>query len=141
MELSGKYNIELANLQKAVSSFESALNASFENLDSIGDDLIKNGRIQKFEYCAELAWKVAKMFLELKTALLANSPKTVYKGLFQSELIDEDLYSFLFSTIEHRNMLSHIYKEEMYDVVYKELPVHLQAFKNLIKVLKLEEAG
>ena len=48
MELSEKYKIELINLQKAVYSFESGLNASFENLDSIGNDLIKNGRIQKF---------------------------------------------------------------------------------------------
>ncbi len=42
MELSEKYKIELANLQKAVSSFEAALNAKFENLDSIGNDLIQN---------------------------------------------------------------------------------------------------
>ena len=32
MELSEKYKIELANLQKAVSSFEAALNATFDNL-------------------------------------------------------------------------------------------------------------
>ena len=41
MELSEKYKIELINLQKAVSSFEAGLHASFENLDSIGNDLIK----------------------------------------------------------------------------------------------------
>ena len=82
MELSEKYKIELINLQKAVSSFESGLNASFENLDSIGNDLIKNGRIQKFEYCAELAWKISKMYLELSEGILSNSPKGVYKSMF-----------------------------------------------------------
>lgn len=89
MELSEKYKIELANLQKAVFSFESALNASFENLDSIGEDLIKNGRIQKFEYCAELAWKISKMHLELFEGSLSNTPKGVYKTMFQSALITE----------------------------------------------------
>ncbi len=38
MELSEKYKIELANLHKAVSSFEAALNATFDNLDSIGKE-------------------------------------------------------------------------------------------------------
>ncbi len=82
MELSEKYKIELINLQKTVSSFESGLNASFENLDSIGNDLIKNGSIQKFEYCAELAWKISKMHLELSEGILSNSPKGVYKSMF-----------------------------------------------------------
>ena len=109
MELSEKYKIELANLQKAVSSFESALNASFENLDSIGEDLIQNGRIQKFEYCAELAWKICKMHLELFEGILSNSPKGVYKAMFQSALITEIEYLALFKTIEDRNLLSHVY--------------------------------
>jgi len=132
MELSEKYKIELINLQKAVSSFESALNASFENLDSIGDDLIKNGRIQKFEYCAELAWKISKMHLELSEGILSNSPKGVYKSMFQSALITENEYIALFKTIEDRNLLSHVYKEEMYQSVYENLQAHLMAFKMLL---------
>ena len=134
MELSEKYKIELANLQKAVTSFEAALNASFD-LDSIGNDLIQNGRIQKFEYCAELAWKISKMHLELFEGILSNSPKGVYKVMFQSALITEDAYSALFKTIEDRNLLSHIYKEEMYQVVYTNLQAHLKAFKVLLGVL------
>ena len=135
MELSEKYKIELANLQKAVSSFESALNASFENLDSIGDDLIRNGRIQKFEYCAELAWKISKMHLELFEGILSNTPKGVYKTMFQSALITETEYLALFKTIEDRNLLSHVYKEEMYQSVYKNIPAHLKAFKVLVGIL------
>jgi hypothetical protein len=83
MELYEKYKIELINLHKAVSSFESALNVSFENLNSIGNGLIKNGRIKKFEYCAEFAWKISKMYLELSEGILSNSPKGVYKSMFQ----------------------------------------------------------
>jgi len=132
MELSEKYKIELINLQKAVSSFESALNASFENLDSIGDDLIKNGRIQKFEYCTELAWKISKMYLELSEGILSNSPKGVYKSMFQSSLITENEYLALFKTIEDRNLLSHVYKEEMYQSVYENIQAHLMALKMLL---------
>ena len=63
MELSEKYILELNNFHKAVASFEAATDATFQNLNSIGEDLIKNGKIQKFEYCAELAWKISKMHL------------------------------------------------------------------------------
>jgi len=140
MELSEKYKIELINLQKAVSSFEAGLNASFENLDSIGNDLIKNGRIQKFEYCAELAWKLSKMYLELSEGILSNSPKSVYKSMFQSALITENEFLTLFKTIEDRNLLSHIYKEEMYQAVYENLKSHLIAFKMLLgKLDKMPE--
>jgi len=135
MELSEKYKIELANLQKAVSSFEAALNATFHNLDSIGNDLIQNGRIQKFEYCAELAWKISKMHVELFEGIISNSPKGVYKTMFQSALITEDQYSSLFKTIEDRNLLSHIYKEETYQMVYLNIQEHLKAFKILLGVL------
>lgn len=136
MELSEKYKIELINTQKAVSSLESALNASFENLDSIGNDLIKYGRIQKFEYCAELAWKMSKMYLELSEGILSNSPKGVYKSMFQSALITENEFLSLFKTIEDRNLLSHVYKEEMYESVYENLKSHLLAFKTLLGKLE-----
>jgi len=136
MELSEKYKIELINTQKAVSSLESALNASFENLDSIGNDLIKNGKIQKFEYCAELAWKISKMYLELSEGILSNSPKSVYKSMFQSALITESEFLSLFKTIEDRNLLSHVYKEEMYESVYENLKSHLIAFKTLLGKLE-----
>ena len=135
MELSEKYKIELANLQKAVSSFEAALNATFDNLDSIGNDLIQNGRIQKFEYCAELAWKISKMHLELSEGIISNSPKGVYKTMFQSDLITEEEYWALFKTIEDRNLLSHIYKEETYQMVYLNIQEHLKAFKALLGIL------
>lgn len=135
MELSEKYKIELVNLQKAVASFEAALNASYENLDSIGDDLIKNGRIQKFEYCAELAWKLSKMYLELYQGIVSISPKSVYKSMFQSALLTEDEYLALFRSIEDRNLLSHVYKEEMYQSVYENIQAHLKAFKMLLEIL------
>jgi nucleotidyltransferase substrate binding protein (TIGR01987 family) len=138
MELSEKYKIELINLHKVVSSFDAALMATFENLDSIGQDLIKNGRIHKFKYCVELAWKTGKMHLDLYEGILANSPKGVYKSLFQSAIISENEYLSLYKTIEDRNLLNHVDKEEIFESVYKNIPAHLIAFKNLLK--KLDKA-
>jgi hypothetical protein len=87
MELSEKYILELNNFHNAVNSFETGLNVTFKNLDSIAEALIKNGRIQKFEYCAELAWKISKIHVELFHGVIFNSPKSVYKTMFQLAII------------------------------------------------------
>jgi nucleotidyltransferase substrate binding protein (TIGR01987 family) len=136
MELSEKFETELSNLKQAVSTYNKAINLPDQYLfDEVTKDLIKNGKIQKFEYCSELAWKVSKMYLELKTGEIAISPKQVYKTMFLAELINEDLYKGVFQTIEDRNKLSHIYKEEMYDLVYYNLSAHLNAFERLLEIL------
>jgi len=132
MELSEKYSIELSNLRNAVTSFEKAIDANYDYLDSIGEDLIKNGKIQKFEYCAELAWKISKIHLEIFHGVISNSPKNVYKTMFQLTLINEKEYLDLIRTIEDRNLLRHNYKESMYQEVYDKLPAHLLAFQCLI---------
>ena len=72
------------------------------------------------------------MYLELSEGILSNSPKSVYKSMFQSALITENEFLSLFKTIEDRNLLSHIYKEEMYQAVYENLKSHLIAFKMLL---------
>ena len=135
MELSEKYILELSNFHKAVNSFETGLIATFKNLNSIGEDLIKNGKIQKFEYCAELAWKTSKLHVEFFHGVISNSPKSVYKTMFQLAIISESEYLALIKTIEDRNLLSHIYKESMYQEVFDRLPLHLLAFQWLIAKL------
>ena len=74
-----------------------------------------------------------KYHLELFEGILANSPKGVYKSLFQSAIITENEYLSLFKTIEDRNLLSHVYKEEMFESVCKIIPEHLIALKRLLK--------
>ena len=76
--------------------------------------------------------------MELFEGILSNSPKGVYKSLFQSSIITENEYLSLFKTIEDRNLLSHVYKEEMFESVYKNIPAHLIAFKILLK--KMDKA-
>ena len=138
MELSGKFEVELSSLVQAVRTFHQAVNLTANKLfDKINKDLIKNGKIQKFEYCAELAWKISKMYLQLKTGEIEISPKQVYKTMFIAKLIDENQFKALFRTIEDRNKLRHIHKEEMYDLIYNNLSVsaHLNALERLVRIL------
>lgn len=135
MELSEKFRANLKSLNKAVSTFGESLSKDFSNLDAIGIDLIKNGRIQKFEYTTELAWKVSKAFIEIRLGIVSNSPKEIYRIMFQNKLINEKLFHDLLETIDDRNHVSHIYREETYDLIYKELPNHLKSLENLQTIL------
>jgi hypothetical protein len=55
--------------------------------------------------------------------------------LFLNNLITEEHYKLLFNTLEDRNKLSHVYKEEMYNEVYQNLALHLSAFQKLLVIL------
>ncbi|MBD3749623.1 MAG: nucleotidyltransferase substrate binding protein [Sphingobacteriales bacterium] len=137
MELEQKFSIELGNLTQAIATFKEVLAVKeSKKYTAIELDLIKNGKIQKFEYCTELAWKVSKIFLELKTAEIFISPKMVYKNLLLNKFINEQDDHLLFKTLEDRNKLSHIYKEEeIVNDIFKNLELHLSAFQHLILIL------
>jgi nucleotidyltransferase substrate binding protein (TIGR01987 family) len=136
MELQQKFAVELSNLNRAVGTYAEVLNLKdTDKYSAVELDAIKNGKLQKFEYCTELAWKLSKIFLELKTAEVFVSPKLVYKNLFLNNLITEEHYKLLFNTLEDRNKLSHVYKEEMYNEVYQNLALHLSAFQKLLVIL------
>lgn len=139
MELSRRFEVKLASLKKAVLTFKESLDKDFSELGPIGADLIKNGRIQKFEYSTELAWKVSKDFLEFRLGIISHSPKEIYRIMFRENLFDEDQFKGLLKTIDDRNQISHIYREEMYDLIYADLPIHLKHLQQLLKILELPE--
>lgn len=63
MELNEKYSSICALLNKAIADFELSLGADFSKYNSLETDWIKNDQIQKFEFCTELFWKTAKIYL------------------------------------------------------------------------------
>ncbi len=124
MELSRKFKEDLLEYNKAFKGFEKILELIPENYTEVESDAIKNGWLQKFEYCTELAWKVGKVFLELQTGQIVSNPKGVYRELFLSKFIDQILCDDLFQTLNDRNKMSHIYKEEMFQFVIDNIQNH-----------------
>lgn len=127
MELSRKFKDELIEYAKAFKGFDLALHLELEKYNEIEADAIKNGWLQKFEYCTELAWKVGKIFLEWQTGQIVNNPKGVYRELYLSKFITEEFCKELFETINDRNKMSHIYKEEMFQSVIENIQSHKDA--------------
>jgi nucleotidyltransferase substrate binding protein (TIGR01987 family) len=136
MEFADRYQAGLVEFEKAFRGFEYGLQIDLSQQPAIEADYIRNGWIQKFEYCTELAWKLAKVLLEWKNGQVISASKNVYRELFITNYISEDLSIALLETINDRNRLSHVYKEEVFELVLQYLPKHIQTFLALLEIFK-----
>jgi hypothetical protein len=125
MELNEKYSSNCALLNKAIADFELSLRADFSKYNALETDWIKNGQIQKFEFCTELFWKTAKIY----------TPKLTIKTLFQYQLIAEDLYLALMHCINDRNLLNHVYQIEIFNAIQLNLPAHFKSLSTAAQIL------
>ncbi len=95
--------------------------------------LLRDGSIQRFEFCIELAWKVSMKVLGL--AVLAPNP--AIRDMARNNLIDDPQLWFDF--LIARNKTSHTYDEEIAKVVYAEVEKLIPELEQLIKRLKKNE--
>lgn len=113
----------------SLNEFEKALNSLKIALNSEKNDLVRDATIQRFEFCVELAWKSAKKIM----GTASSAPKQIIREMAQNQLIvDVELW---LSAIDHRNLSSHTYNEELAEQVYNFavgfLPQAQQLLKNL----------
>lgn len=137
---SSKLSAKVETFSKASASFQKLLKADISNLDEVIRDGVKNGQIQKFEYCAELMWKTLKLYLTEVKGIEARSPKEVVKAFYRYTSIGEEKYEILIQIIEDRNRLSHLYREELFNEVYRKLAVYSEVFEELLNIIKDENS-
>lgn len=82
--------------------------------------LEREGTIQRFEYCWELAWKSMRDYLrDNGIALDTPVPANVIRAAFQVELItDGDGWM---AARDARNLLSHEYSRPMFDAIFHDV--------------------
>lgn len=135
MAQSEKLDNKIAQLKKAVHNFEKVMQIDLFSPSEMITDLIRNGQIQKFEYCTELLWKVTKAFLEEKHGSNSKSPKNVFRDFFENGYIDEMACEKIILMVDDRNLLSHIYNEDYFEKVHKHLPEHLKLMQLVVDKL------
>ena len=123
------------NFKRAFFLLEEAL----ENGASSLNQLEKEGAIQRFEYCFELAWKTIKDYMESCGATFATvTPKTVLKDAFQAKVIEDG--QVWIDMLNHRNLLAHTYNfanfEEAVNAIHGR---YLTAFRGLHEFLIEED--
>lgn len=104
-----------AQLQNAVSRLKEAI-AEYEQTHS---QTVRDGVIQRFEFCAELAWKAAQDYLEEQGYLDVHSPKAVMRKAYLEGLVTDE--QGWLSLLDARNKTSHLYDDEVADQVYQQI--------------------
>lgn len=107
------FNKALIKLGQAVKYIESVyyVEGNFdESLLEEGDDLMKEGLIQRFEYTHELAWNVMKDFLNERGSTPLYGSKDATREAFATGLITDG--QVWMEMISSRNKTSHTYNEE-----------------------------
>jgi nucleotidyltransferase substrate binding protein (TIGR01987 family) len=113
------------NIRRALKGFADLLAFDSDGMPEIARDGIENGRIQKFEYCAELFWKYVRSCLQSEGREVSNSPRgTLKDSLAQGFLLDAE-YAAAMQIYEDRNACSHIYRQELMPLILGRLPAHL----------------
>lgn len=116
---------------KALEALEKAIHLTEENRNE--PELFKlnrDGSIQRFEFCIELAWKVSVKEMGTK----ATSPKVALREMLQNNLISD--FDLWFDFIVARNKSSHTYDDDIATEVYSMATRFLEHGKRLNKALE-----
>ena len=128
--LMNKAKEKYGKLKQAVQRLQEAIQDYHKNkLDSIRD-----GVIQRFEFCTELTWKTVREYLLDQGYIEINSPKSVMRQAFADGIVDQE-QSWI-DLINDRNVTSHIYDEATAERIYQSIeknyyPMFLQLVQKL----------
>ncbi len=131
MEPADTLAARLTDFLSSLNTFEKSLQLDMTKYKGVELDTIKNGQIQKFEYCIELCWKTRKMFLNTIHGVDAVSPKLTTKEFYRVDLVNEQEYELLNEMLDDRNRLSHIYNELFFEDIYLKLNDYLVVMKKV----------
>ena len=118
-----KFSLSVLRLREAVLECEKG-----------ATDIMKDGLIQRFEFCTELAWKALREYLLDQGYVELNSPKSVMRKAYADGLVaDETMW---LSILEDRNRTSHLYDERTADEIFMRISKsYLSGFEALAKIL------
>ena len=131
-----RWQYRFANFSRAYVLLQEANDLNSEsNLDQLG----KEGMVQRFEYCAELAWKTIKDYLEDRGLVLPQiTPRAVIKEAVAAKLIERG--DDWMNLIDSRNEMSHTYDFKRFEAVIKKInKKYLPCFGELYEKLAEED--
>ena len=82
-------------------------------------DSVRDGTIQRFEFCTELAWKTMREYLLDQGYANINSPKEVIKQAFAFGMIDDQ--KAWVELLNDRNLTSHVYDEAIAAAIFARI--------------------
>ncbi len=129
-------------MQKALLTLQKGLEV-LKNIQKREDSeeyiIMRDGLIQRFEYCIDSFWKFIKLYLEVVkgTSVETTRPKEILK-LALDDVIALEEYQVLIDAILERNLTSHSYNENLAIEIQDHIPAYFSAMKNIIDRIKID---
>lgn len=125
----------LLNLKKGIDRFELIK----DKIDQDEDEFFerRDSLIKRFELSFDTLWKYAKVYLEVKTGILQNSPKAVFRELLRINLISEESTKHALQLVDDRNATTHTYQEEIAKEICADIPLYYDIMKTIFEALKI----
>ena len=119
------------------SSFPQRLREALDDYRKSPLDSVRDGSIQRFEFCTELAWKTMREYLLDQGYTEINSPKAVVKQAFAFGIIrDQQAWVDL---LNDRNLTSHVYDEATAKAIFERIEgKYLALFDEALVYMKEE---
>ena len=125
-----KFTEKLSKFSDAIKRLEEAI----KEYDKYQITSSRDGVIQRFEFCTELAWKSTREYLLAQGYVDINSPKSVMKQAYADNLIDDD--QAWLALLYARNLTSHIYDENTANDIFDDIKnKYLTLLKQLLRKL------
>ena len=125
-------------LHEKYEQFEAAvsrLREALEDYRSTPLSSVRDGVIQRFEFCAELAWKTMREYLLDQGYTEINSPKAVIRQAFAYGMI-EDADGWV-RLLNDRNLTSHVYDEKTAEEIFGRIEsIYLKLFDAALVSMK-----
>jgi len=99
-------------------------------------EMRRDALIKRFEYSLDSLLNYLKKLLGVHHGFDEKSPKMVIRACVKVELISFDKAELAIEMIDSRNQASHIYKEEIADIIAQKLPEYYALMKHILEVSK-----
>lgn len=120
-------------MEEILKDFDQAISSLKEALALEKNKIIRDSALLRFQLCFELAWKAVKDYARGE-GVECFSPKSCFQIAFQLKLIDYD--ENWINMVNDRNLIVHLYEEEMADKIYSHLSNYLSLFEKLSSKLR-----
>lgn len=149
----GRLEKKYEHLSKAIASFKQAFSQHHKwqteieasKIEALGIDYdgivlnLRDSMIQRFEYSTDLLWKYLKSYLHEKHSIVPEtiSPSTIVRESARVGFISEQEAKTILEMIKKRNLTSHIYQEEIAEMLSAELPNYLATMQKIVTTLNV----
>lgn len=118
---------------KKFQQFQKALNSLDEilNMQNIPTDVLRDSKIQRFEYCSELFWKMLRLYLVQEKGIKITAPKEVLRQCKTEKLFSLKDLELLLRMIDDRNATSHAYAINLAKKIESHIPEYFRIMKQV----------